>query len=52
MVKPISLSLSLSPLQTWPYQGWSPVSSISRRRRTPWILLALDPGTVASRVLL
>ena len=42
------LSFSLSPQQTWPYQGGSYVS-ISHRCRSssgfPWILLGLDPGT-------
>ena len=42
-----SLSLSLSPSQTWPYQGWSHVSSLSdavHPEGTPWILLRLDPA--------
>ena len=44
-----SLSLSLSPSQTWPYQGWSHVSSLSladavHPEGTPWILARLDPG--------
>ena len=33
---PSGLSLSLPPSQTWPYQGWSHVSSISRRHHSPW----------------
>ena len=46
----LSLSLSLSPSQTWPYQGWSHVSSPSftdaiHPEGAPWILLKLDPGT-------
>ena len=51
-----SLSFSLSPSQTWPYQGWSHVSSLSlspplsladtvHPEGTPWILPRLDPGT-------
>ena len=45
----VILSLSLSPSQTWPYQGWSHVSSLSRTDAVhpeglPWILLRLDPG--------
>ena len=47
----LSLSpfLSLSPSQTWPYQGWSHVSSLSladavHPEGTPWILARLDPG--------
>ena len=39
--------LSLFPLQTWPYQGWSHVSSLANAvhpEGTPWILLRLDPG--------
>ena len=48
----LSLSLSLpSPSQTWPYQGWSHVSSLAdafHPEGTPWILLRLDPGTISS----
>ena len=41
----LSLSFSLSPSQTWPYQGWSQVSSLSfADEGTPWILPRLDPG--------
>ena len=45
-----SLSLSLSPSQTWPYQGWSHVSSLCLADAVhpdgaPWILPRLDPGT-------
>ena len=43
------LSLSLSPSQTWRYQGWSHMSSLSltdavHPEGTPWILPRLDPG--------
>ena len=46
---PCLVTLSLSPSQTWPYQGWSHVSSLSLANAvhpegTPWILLRLDPG--------
>ena len=48
----LSLSLSLSPSQTWPYQGWSHVSSLSlsladaiHPEGIPWILPRLDPGS-------
>ena len=46
----LSLSHFLSPLQIWPYQGWSHVSSLSvadavHPEGTPWILPRLDPGT-------
>ena len=45
----LSLSFSLSPSQTWPYQGWSHVSSISladavHPEGIPWILPRLDRG--------
>ena len=47
----LSLSFSLSASQTWPYQGWSHVSSLSlsfadaiHPEGIPWILLRLDPG--------
>ena len=39
----LSLSFSLSPSQTGPYQGWSHVSSISHRRRSSWGY-PLDPA--------
>ena len=46
----LSLSFSLSPLQIWPYQGWSHMSSLSltdtvHPEGTPWILPRLDPST-------
>ena len=47
----LSLSFSLSPLQTWPHEGWSHVSSLAdaiHPEGTPWILLRLDPGTSPS----
>ena len=43
----LSFFLSLSPSQTWPYQGWSHVSSLAiavHPEGTPWILPRLDPG--------
>ena len=44
----LSLSFSLSPSQTWPYQGWSHVSfslgDAVHPEGTPWILPRLDPG--------
>ena len=46
------LSLSLADAihpETWPYQGWSHVSSLDdavHREGTPWILLGLDPGKI------
>ena len=43
-----SLSLSLSPSQTGPYQGWSHVSSISRRHRSSWGY-SLDPAEAGPR---
>ena len=46
----LSLSLSLSPSQTWPYQGWSHVSSLTdaiHPEGTPWILLGLDPRKIS-----
>ena len=42
------LSLSPSPSQTWPYQGWSHISSISRRRRSSWGY-PLDPAKAGPR---
>ena len=39
----LSLFLSLSPSQTWPYQGWSHVSSLSLLP-TPFIL-RVPPGS-------
>ena len=47
---PRLVSLSLSPSQTWPYQGWSHVSSLPLSEAvhpegTPWILPRLDPGS-------
>ena len=46
----VTLSLSLSPSETWTYQGWSHMSSLSladavHPEGTPWILPRLDPGT-------
>ena len=46
----VILSFSLSPSQTWPYQDWSHVSSLSLANAvhpegTPGILPRLDPGT-------
>ena len=45
----LSLSVSLSPWQTWPYQGGPHVSSLSLANAVlpegaPWILPRLDPG--------
>ena len=44
-------SLFLSPSQTWPYQGWSTMSSLSladtvHPEGTPWILPRLYPGKI------
>ena len=39
----LSLSFSLSPSKTWPYQGWSHVSSLSLSP-TPFIL-RISPGS-------
>ena len=43
----VTLSLSLSPSQTWPYQGYSHMSfslaNAVHPEGTPWILLRLDP---------
>ena len=49
----LSLSFSLSPSQTWPYQGWSHISSLSlanivHPEGTPWILPRLDSGICSS----
>ena len=46
----VTLSLSLFSSQTWPYQGWSHMSSLSltdavHLEGTTWILPRLDPAT-------
>ena len=44
-------SFSLSPSQTWPYQGWSHMSSLAdaiHPKGTPCILRRLDPRSVAA----
>ena len=45
----LSLLLAVHP-ETWPYQGWSHVSSLAdsvHPEGTPWILPRLDPGIQA-----
>ena len=42
----LSLSLAVHP-ETWPYQGWSHMSSLAdavHPEGTPWILLGPGPG--------
>ena len=51
---PCLVTLSLSPSQTWPYQGWSRMSSLAdavHPEGTPWILQRLDPSKVLNNQL-
>ena len=46
----VTLSLSLPPSQSWPYQDWSHLSSLSPLANSvhpPFILPRLDPGKEA-----